>query len=81
MRTENEPVTAELDVVVRKCCQGQEFEIGCGTWLEHRAEGIIAQMEGMAQGGNPASPGSCWPGRSSVLVEHSGDLGIETLSL
>ena len=44
-----EPVTPEVDVVVKKGCQGQEFEVGHGTWVEHREEGIAAQTEEKAQ--------------------------------
>ena len=48
-----EPITPELDVVVRKGCQGQEFKVGHGTWVKHRDEGITAQSEEKAQSYEP----------------------------
>lgn len=49
-----EPITPDLDVVVRKGCQGQEFEVGRGTWVKHREEGNTAQTEAKAQSYEPA---------------------------
>lgn len=49
-----EPITPDLDVVVRKGCQGQEFEVGRGTWVKHREEGNTAQTEEKAQSYEPA---------------------------
>lgn len=34
-----EPGTAELDVLVRKCCQEQDFESGHGKWARTREGG------------------------------------------
>lgn len=48
-----EPITPELDVVVRKGCQGQEFEASRGTWVKPREERITAQTEEKAQSYEP----------------------------
>lgn len=44
-----EPVTPDLDVVVRKCCQGRGLKFVVEHGLEHRKERITAQMEEKAQ--------------------------------
>lgn len=44
-----ETVTADLDVVVRKCCQDRSLKFVTEHGLEHGKERIAAQMEEKAQ--------------------------------